>query len=97
MPTKSLSAEASVDASLRLSVRMNDGEIIQVPAWRLSPALLADTTPFRTFRSYKDQPHYSGNYWSSTESAHVIHESRLELSRLLLPDFDRTTSPICML
>jgi hypothetical protein len=94
MPTKSLSTESSVDALLRLSGRMNEGEIIQVPAWRLSPALLADTKPFRTFRSYKGQPHYSGSYWSSTESAHVIYESRLELSRLLLADFDRTVDRI---
>ena len=29
-----------------------------------------------------------GNYWSSTEAAHVIYESRLELARLLYADFE---------
>ena len=46
MPTKSLSIESSADAPVRLSVRMNDGEIIQMPGWRFSPTLLADTKPF---------------------------------------------------
>lgn len=62
--------------------------------WRLSTELMSETKPYRTFRWYKDQPHYSGSYWSSTESAHVIYESRLELSRLILADFDPTVSRI---
>jgi hypothetical protein len=32
--------------------------------------------------------HYPGYYWSATTSGHVIYESRLELARLLLADFD---------
>lgn len=44
--------------------------------------------PWRTFRWYRGQKHYSGFYWSSTESSHVIYESRLELSRLLYADHD---------
>lgn len=31
----------------------------------------------------------SGYFWSATMSAHVVYESRLELARLLLADFDR--------
>ena len=42
---------------------------------------MAETKPFRKFRWYRGQPHYSGAYWSSTESAHVVYESRLELTR----------------
>jgi hypothetical protein len=94
MPTKSLS-HALLDAgSLQLSIRNNDGDIVRLPGWQLSPSLVSDTKPFRTFRSYKGQPHYSGTYWSSTESGHVIYESRLELSRLLLADFDPTVDRI---
>src|ERR1700692_1316070 len=85
MPTTLLSGSP---ASAQLSIRMYDGEIVRVPAQRLSAALMADTKPLRTFRWYKGQPHYSGTYWSSTEGTHVIYESRLELSRLLLGDFD---------
>jgi hypothetical protein len=73
---------------------MVDDEIVQVPTWRLSPALMAETKPFRKFRWYRGQPHYSGAYWSSTESAHVVYESRLELTRLVLADFDSTVTRI---
>lgn len=34
------------------------------------------------------QTHYPGYYWSVTAGAHVLYESRLELARLLLADFD---------
>jgi hypothetical protein len=33
-------------------------------------------------------------YWSSTTGAHVVYESRLELARLLLADFDREVAGI---
>ena len=78
----------------KFSVRMADDEIVEVAAWQLSTALLAGSRPFRTFRWYKGQQHYSGTYWSATESAHVIYESRLELSRLLLADFDPAVTRI---
>lgn len=55
----------------------------------LVPAsVLAAGSPWRTFRWRHGQPHYSGWYWSSTAGAHVVYESRLELARLLLADFD---------
>ncbi|MUL78963.1 TnsA-like heteromeric transposase endonuclease subunit [Mycobacterium sp. CBMA226] len=44
--------------------------------------------PWRTFRWYQGQRHYSGMYWAATESHHVAYESRLELSALLMADFD---------
>ncbi|MBS2964780.1 TnsA-like heteromeric transposase endonuclease subunit [Actinocrinis puniceicyclus] len=56
-------------------------------------ALLA-AGPWRTFRWHFGQRHYSGAYWSATEQAHVIFESRLELARLLFADFDRKVSRI---
>jgi hypothetical protein len=49
---------------------------------------LYDAAPWRTFRWYRGQRHYSGTYWSATERGHVIYESRLELEALLLADFD---------
>jgi hypothetical protein len=45
---------------------------------------LAAAAPWRTFRWYQGQKHYSGTFWSATEHGHVIYESRLELARLLL-------------
>jgi len=50
--------------------------------------------PWRTFRWYFGQRHYSGTYWSATEREHVIYESRLELANLLLADFDPTVHHI---
>ncbi|WP_424232488.1 TnsA-like heteromeric transposase endonuclease subunit [Actinophytocola sp.] len=44
--------------------------------------------PWRVFRWHRDQAHYSGWYWSATMGRHVVYESRLELARLLLADFD---------
>jgi hypothetical protein len=48
---------------------------------------LLDVLPWRTFRWFKGQKHYSGAYWSATERRHVMYESRHEHSFLLLADF----------
>jgi hypothetical protein len=50
--------------------------------------------PSRTFRWRYGQKHYSGTYWSSTTRAHVVYESRLELTRLLYADFDQDVTAI---
>lgn len=95
MPTTLLRAPSHDSDSVKLSLRSaDDGEIIHIPPWMLTPSLMADTQPFRKFRSYKGQQHYSGTYWSSTEASHVVYESRLELSRLLIADFDPTVDRI---
>ena len=51
---------------------------------------LSRAVPWRTFRWRDGQRHYSGTYWSATNRDHVIYESRLELARLLLADYDAT-------
>jgi hypothetical protein len=55
---------------------------------------LFHAAPWRTFRWYFGQRHYSGTYWSATDRDHVIYESRLELGNLLLADFDQTVHRI---
>lgn len=70
-----------------LSLRTDVGDIVRTPLSKAEAAMLDDVAPWRTFRMYYGQPHYSGTYWSATEHAHVIYESRLELCRLLLADF----------
>ncbi|WP_309226812.1 MULTISPECIES: TnsA-like heteromeric transposase endonuclease subunit [unclassified Mycolicibacterium] len=55
---------------------------------------LAGAEPWRTFRWYHGQKHYSGAYWSSAARGHVIYESRLELARLPFADFDPTVRHI---
>jgi hypothetical protein len=44
--------------------------------------------PVREFRWYKGRRHYSGWYWSATVERLVVYESRLELARIVLADFD---------
>jgi hypothetical protein len=51
-------------------------------------------SPWRTFRWYKGQKHYSGFFWAATEHDLVIYESRLELARLLFADFDASVRHI---
>lgn len=60
----------------------------------VSSAALFRASPWRTFRWYFGQRHYSGTYWSTTERDHVIYESRLELANLILADFDATVHHI---
>jgi hypothetical protein len=46
------------------------------------------SVPWRRWRSRQGQAHPSGSYWAATMGGHVVYESRLELARLLLADFD---------
>jgi len=48
----------------------------------------AGSMPWRRWRSRRGQAHLSGAYWAATTGGHVVYESRLELARLLLADFD---------
>ncbi|MDN3029231.1 TnsA-like heteromeric transposase endonuclease subunit [Streptomyces sp. S.PB5] len=51
---------------------------------------VADGLPVREFRWYRGRKHYSGWYHASTAGRLVACESRLELARILLADFDRS-------
>jgi hypothetical protein len=64
------------------------GEERSVSAEKASLVALLNAAPWRTFRWYFGQDHYSGTYWSATQRDHIIYESRLELANLLLADFD---------
>ncbi len=82
-------------ASTEVSLRRPDGEQVDRFLWdRLTGDKVVKAVPWRTFRWRNGQKHYSGTYWSATESGHVIYESRLELSRLLLADCDPTVKRI---
>jgi hypothetical protein len=75
--------------SVRITCRsVTEGEVDVAPAAGLEVLRGADVVPWREFRWRHGQAHYSGLYWSSTTGGHVGYESRLELSRLLLADFD---------
>ena len=83
-----MAAELST-ASITVSLRSASGTLVENREWAGSSIDgLAAATPWRTFRWYRGQRHYSGTYWSATLRDHVIYESRLELARLLFADFD---------
>jgi hypothetical protein len=80
-----------VTVHVRLSAR--DSEFV-CPWAAANVDTLASALPWRTFRWYKGQKHYSGTLWTATERDFVIYESRLELARLLYADFDASVRHI---
>ena len=70
------------------SVRLRDGTVSEWPLRQLTAGEVVAAAPWRAARSARGQAHYPGYYWSATSGGHVIYESRLELARLLLADFD---------
>ena len=77
--------------SVVMGVRREDGGSDEHRAWPACPGeMFRSAAPWRTFRWYDGQRHYSGSYWCATTQGHVIYESRLELARLIYADFDRS-------
>src|SRR5487761_1130930 len=77
-----------------VSFRTESG-VAEDKSWTvIDSAVLSNTVPWRKFRWYKGQRHYSGVYWSATMRDHVVYESRLELSRLIFADFDQAVQRI---
>ena len=72
----------------RGSVRLVDGSTREMPLAELTAAVVLSAVPWRSVRSHRGQRHLPGWYWSATTGGHLVYESRLELARLLLADFD---------
>ncbi|MFI0743002.1 TnsA-like heteromeric transposase endonuclease subunit [Streptomyces sp. NPDC021100] len=53
-----------------------------------------ESAPWRRVRSVHGMAHYSGDYASATTGGQIVYESRLELARLLLADFDPSVCAI---
>ncbi len=77
-----------------LTFRDTTGSVSRIALDQARPSVLQEAQPLRSFRSRRGQPHYSGIYWCATTKSHVPYESRLELARLLLADFDPKTDAI---
>ncbi|MDF3292445.1 TnsA-like heteromeric transposase endonuclease subunit [Streptomyces silvisoli] len=75
---------------VRVRYRCSGGAFAEVPLNRLDVSEVVDGLPVREFRSYRGRRHYSGWFWSASMGRLVVYESRLELARLLLADFDRS-------
>lgn len=79
-------ARALLDTEVRYVTA--DGEPVVTTVVRADLTRVVWGRPVRRVRSGRGQRHYSGLFWSATNSAHVGYESRLELDRLWLADFD---------
>ncbi len=69
-------------------IRKSEGLVDVVPLEDVRLRMFDAAVPWRVFRWYKKQAHFSGSYWSATMDAPVGYESRLEYANLLLADFD---------
>jgi hypothetical protein len=89
-----LSGEESRAGRVGVRYRRDDGRSADVALDRLAVDDVVAGLPVREFRSYKGRQHYSGWYWSATMGRLVVYESRLELARILLADFDPSVTGI---
>ncbi|GAA4617261.1 TnsA-like heteromeric transposase endonuclease subunit [Actinoallomurus liliacearum] len=69
-------------------VRYDDGTVRAFTFDRLRLPDFIGSVPWRQVRARHGQAHYAGAYASATTGGFVAYESRLELARLLLADFD---------
>ena len=68
--------------------RRADGGFSETSLDRVVAADVVHGLPVREFRWYKGRLHYSGWYWCAKSGRLVVYESRLELARIMLADFD---------
>ncbi|MFE8910933.1 TnsA-like heteromeric transposase endonuclease subunit [Streptomyces globisporus] len=94
MAVRSSGKERNRDRVPMVSVRYVDGSTCDIPFARLRAADFAESQPWRRVRSVHGMLHHSGDYASATTGGQVVHESRLELARLLLADFDPDVADI---
>jgi hypothetical protein len=74
--------------SVKVRYRGADGVFAESTLDRVSLDSLIGGVPVRDFRWFRGRRFYSGWYWSATTQRLVAYESRLELARILLADFD---------
>jgi hypothetical protein len=75
-------------STVQLSFKDASGAVQQSRLDVARAEVLTAGRPWRVFRWHRGQAHYSGWHRSATMGRHVVYESRLELARLLLADFD---------
>jgi len=65
-----------------------------VPVGDLSQLDVLESGPIRQPAEFHGQRNHPGTFWSHVEQAHLDYESRHELSRLLLADYDPNTRAV---
>lgn len=84
----------SGDGSGLVSLRAATGAVTEKPFRQVRYGQVLDAVPWRSVRSRHGEAHHSGMYWCATMGRHVVYESRLELARLMLADFDPDVTAI---
>ena len=80
-------------SDVQVHLRLPDQEApLCIPFGDADPELLKLAPPWRTSRWFFGYEYHSGAYWSATTSAQVIYETRLQLRRLILADFDQSVT-----
>jgi hypothetical protein len=90
---KAISASAGSHAVIA-KYKDHAGQVVETGWVEMDYRAVAAGRPWRTFPWYLGQRNYSGRYWSATERTLVGYELLLELSRLILADFDREVKRI---
>ncbi|MGI5518265.1 aldehyde dehydrogenase family protein [Streptomyces sp. CA-106131] len=81
----------AVATPVRLSVRRSDESMVEDLEWQSVPlGLLHEARPWRTFRWYKGQQHYSGTYWSEHRAA--LHGGRVDACSMTCSPIPRSRS-----
>ena len=88
VPGVTFGADAEASAEPVVALRMAGGSEVRRPLRDVRARQVTEAVPWRAARSARGQSHYPGFYWSETTGSHVVYESRLELARLLVADFD---------
>lgn len=79
---------------LMIKYRDGAGGYAETPLEWVAEESLLGGRPVRDFRWFRGRQFYSGWYWSATTGGLVAYESRLELARVLLADFDPAVTAI---
>jgi len=90
-----MSLSCSLNASdVSVTYRAGHGAVIDTSLDRVAAGNVLAGLPVREFRWYQGRRHYSGWYWSATGGRLIAYESRLELARIMLADFDPLVTAI---
>jgi hypothetical protein len=81
-------------ADVGVTYRADHAGVVDTSLDRVAAEEVLAGLPVREFRWYKGRRHYSGWYWSATVGRLMAYESRLELARIMLADFDPLVTAI---
>lgn len=76
-------------SDVRIHLRVKGQETpLAIPIGDIEPEAVNGAPPWRSSRWFFGHEYHSGAYYSATTSTQVIYETRLQLRRLILADFD---------